>query len=1388
MDFYTMIKKASEHYYSSTNSGNTTYELLLQDFTLICKNAFVYNLPKSLVYSEAQKLKKLGEYTFEWFKPLITQNPIEFLTGTPRRISGQIKSEFMKQIEELYLDILFTEPETNPKTTLRLLEIRRMPNVPLSKRPEYKEIIVELSELNFVLSDLNRKSEDQDNSSREIQENSQNPLAADTAALVPTTHQPKTYNTEIFNFMEELLNTSIMNNYSFFNTPPAFIQFSNPALLIEEICYLCGSFGDSELFLRCRTCSETFHHYCISKAYAMQKKFEYLKSQDREWQCPRCKTCERCSRKSEDAGSLICLKCDKLFHSECLYPGLKITFPPSWQCEDCFACSHCNGNKVIPEGFILPTQSYNSLYAEFCEDFKYCYECGLILAIYKFCRKCAKYCQKCVNDAGKNRDSKGEEIRGLQYISAIEDSVKCEKCKHYYHISCYQEDFGKIKSFENFTCYYCKQDFENIEDLLRSTFKKGEELRRTIQVGKTLFKLCEMVLAGNRNDDNQRNLQGFVTENLYILIENPFVKEMLENFKYLDPATKMLTEKSTSAMTKLEPWEVLSKSWSLQTLELISSLEVELARNLEAENCLRETDFWKKNAYDLEYGFGKNKGLYKPVQTSNYIGGYQLNLGDRTRLVSSERVSSISLPFLSKPGDGGVSTYELINSPLRSLQEAMNCFKQEGEVFEFCLNAGREEKNFSLFREYAIVHPSSMADTRSDCVMKRLRHRKEHPSMLFSIRTTPQFCKDLLINNEPESIAGLCEMKEDFPFKLASAYQNRNPSVDDFKSLPEYNDLKEIARMMMNEMKAIEFIRLRYQQWKAQLPRGRSTVGTQASTNAYHLLPSFFSGQAGGSGNALPRRHDGIEIEQPLLDPNSEMADDSNQLIEESKGENTNSNGLHSSHSQAHNAEDVSHTNQAPEDSDDSSSNRITVNKDQIMDIVIDNIKNERKHGPLHSMECICCRLQDDRALSGRLLFVEFDKWVHTNCALWSYDVYEDLEGGLFNFLIAYSRGMAYVCQRCGKSGATLICNTKKCSYKYHFHCALEAGCSFLTNKKFYCKGCSVSKNRLVNDFSTKRRLFIKRNQQIVYPDSHPNPKDLKERQLNLDVGGYARVGALSLLSLKRLNLDTKLLFSEYYIVRLINKNPLLLQLDISQNGYILRLGTVDKKELTHINFLQRQLSGEYGEKIRSLSVETVADLQNAVRKVLDQMNHETDFKRFMGEFLGITNDEIRKSLKASSVKQSSHASRTEVPSFDKSFYSEDIDELNPFDKADKVHKLFEAYEKKIARLNVAKAAEPARMKNPRDRSFNTQVGGIKQTKRKADNFAVSLELVVQERIPEPEEDLMMGINNKKIDQIQAAELDERLKLEYPIYRNRSSKVFVAPSPIHKYGLFALEK
>ena len=40
---------------------------------------------------------------------------------------------------------------------------------------------------------------------------------------------------------------------------------------------------------------------------------------------------------------------------------------------------------------------------------------------------------------------------------------------------------------------------------------------------------------------------------------------------------------------------------------------------------------------------------------------------------------------------------------------------------------------------------------------------------------------------------------------------------------------------------------------------------------------------------------------------------------------------------------------------------------------------------------------------------MDCDQWVHTNCALWSNNVSENIEGGLMNFMMAYRDSLASV-------------------------------------------------------------------------------------------------------------------------------------------------------------------------------------------------------------------------------------------------------------------------------------------------------------------------------------------------------------------------------------------
>jgi len=61
-----------------------------------------------------------------------------------------------------------------------------------------------------------------------------------------------------------------------------------------------------------------------------------------------------------------------------------------------------------------------------------------------------------------------------------------------------------------------------------------------------------------------------------------------------------------------------------------------------------------------------------------------------------------------------------------------------------------------------------------------------------------------------------------------------------------------------------------------------------------------------------------------------------------------------------------------------------------------------------------------------RLLNIDACQWVHINCALWSCDVYENMDGGLVNVDKALERSKNQTCSLCAKNGASLVCNFTK--------------------------------------------------------------------------------------------------------------------------------------------------------------------------------------------------------------------------------------------------------------------------------------------------------------------------------------------------------------------------
>lgn len=137
---------------------------------------------------------------------------------------------------------------------------------------------------------------------------------------------------------------------------------------------------------------------------------------------------------------------------------------------------------------------------------------------------------------------------------------------------------------------------------------------------------------------------------------------------------------------------------------------------------------------------------------------------------------------------------------------------------------------------------------------------------------------------------------------------------------------------------------------------------------------------------------------------------------------------------------------------------------------------------------CALCHVCGDQEDHGRLLPAGADTWVHTNCALWSSETYEDDDGCLHEVHRALSRGKTISCQHCEEYGATVGCCTTSCTASFHFKCAVRVRCLMLMDKQMYCPkhkrnakytSREMHTSRKRRNFNARRKIYLPK-----WPDS----------------------------------------------------------------------------------------------------------------------------------------------------------------------------------------------------------------------------------------------------------------------------------------------------------------
>ncbi|XP_067143136.1 histone-lysine N-methyltransferase 2C-like isoform X4 [Centruroides vittatus] len=152
----------------------------------------------------------------------------------------------------------------------------------------------------------------------------------------------------------------------------------------------------------------------------------------------------------------------------------------------------------------------------------------------------------------------------------------------------------------------------------------------------------------------------------------------------------------------------------------------------------------------------------------------------------------------------------------------------------------------------------------------------------------------------------------------------------------------------------------------------------------------------------------------------------------------------------------------------------------QILDKLNICIRPEKM--PNDTRRCVLCHEVGDGETNGpaRILNMDVDKWIHLNCALWSAEVYETVNGALINVDAACKRALSIACCRCHKIGASLKCFKVRCSNTYHFPCAMRDKCVFFKDKTMLCPqhlSKMVNPENELESVAVYRRVYVNRDE-----------------------------------------------------------------------------------------------------------------------------------------------------------------------------------------------------------------------------------------------------------------------------------------------------------------------
>eukprot|EP00347_Sterkiella_histriomuscorum_P003810 403362853 len=217
-----------------------------------------------------------------------------------------------------------------------------------------------------------------------------------------------------------------------------------------DICSLCEKKvipSEEAKSLKCFRCLKMYHSTCHQPPLNTElvKRFQ--------WECSDCKTCKNCNQNNDEDKIIICDMCDKAVHIHCLNPPLFQIPSHNWFCKDCVNCLSCD-KELGPI-----SQKSQGLW---CEGiYRMCKDCNYQLQQGNFCKVCRK---------SYSQDSN-------------EDFIQCDECQDWIHAACDgfdSEKLAKMKDDEKYSCPICKKskDGKSIGNGTAGTAQVSQQRKR----------------------------------------------------------------------------------------------------------------------------------------------------------------------------------------------------------------------------------------------------------------------------------------------------------------------------------------------------------------------------------------------------------------------------------------------------------------------------------------------------------------------------------------------------------------------------------------------------------------------------------------------------------------------------------------------------------------------------------------------------------------------------------------------------------------------------------------------------------------------------------------------------------------------------------------------